>query len=110
AAGAGRTRARGGGGGPAGASRPTVRTSRASTATNEARAANQTSSRKLIQTPIEVASARPTWASGPISAILKAILMAAPTTSAFTGVTVSPRARNVTVALRISTNGRSPAA
>ena len=53
-------------------------------------------------------SASPTWASGPISAILSAILTAVPISAAFTGVAVSPRARNGATTLRISTKGISP--
>ncbi len=63
---------------------------------------------RLTQAPTEVASARPTCASGPISAILSATLTATDTASAFTGVTVSPRARKVMDTLRMSTNGRQP--
>ena len=41
---------------------------------------------KLIQAPIEVASASPTCASEPISATLKTILTAVPVSAALTGV------------------------
>jgi hypothetical protein len=41
---------------------------------------------------------------------LSATLTATAKNSAFTGVKVSPRARNVTAALRIRTNGSSPIA
>jgi len=65
---------------------------------------------KLIQAPIVVASARPTCASGPVSTSLKAMLTAAAISAALSGVAVSPRARNVAITLRISTNGNSPIA
>ncbi len=63
---------------------------------------------KLIQAPIEVASARPTCASGTISTILKTMLIAVPISAALTGVAVSPRAKNGATTLRISTKGISP--
>ena len=73
-----------------------------------ARSANHNSSATLIQTPIEVANASPTCASGFISTIFNATLTATPTASAFTGVAVSPRDRNVAESTRASTNGTSP--
>src|SRR5204862_370150 len=72
------------------------------------RTANQTTSPRLSQAPIEVASARPTCASEPISRNLNPTLTAAAVSDALTGVAVSPRARKVAVTLRIRTNGRSP--
>ncbi len=75
-----------------------------------ARAANQNTNARLIHAPIDVAKARPTCASGPISAILNAIFTAAAISDALTGVAVSPRAKNVAVALRIRTKGMSPMA
>ncbi len=59
---------------------------------------------------MEVASASPTCASGPISRNLKPILTAAAISAAFTGVAVSPRAKKLATALRISTNGSRPTA
>ena len=50
------------------------------------------SKERLIQAPTLVASARPTWASGPISTTFSAMLTAAASSAAFTGVKVSPRA------------------
>src|SRR5256885_320792 len=65
-------------------------------------------STRLSQAPIEVASAKPTCASDPISATLQATLTATAISDALTGVAVSPRARNVAVTLRMSTNGSRP--
>ena len=64
----------------------------------------------MIHAPIEVASARPTCASvvKERNAILNAMLIATAVSAAFTGVAVSPRARNGAMTLRISTNGMSP--
>ena len=59
---------------------------------------------------MEVASARPTCASGPVNRNLKAMLTAAAMSAAFTGVVVSPRAKNVATVLRINTKGSSPTA
>ena len=73
-----------------------------------ARAANQVTRARLIQAPMEVASAKPTCASGPISNTLKPILTAAAASAALTGVAVSPRAKKVATALRINTKGKSP--
>src|SRR6202043_2610023 len=80
----------------------------ASAAIRPARPANHSTRMKLIQAPIAVASARPTWASEPISAILKAILTAVPVNAALTGVRVSPRAKNGATTLQLSTNGTRP--
>src|SRR5262249_62208679 len=74
------------------------------------RAANHATRARLSQAPIEVASASPTCASDPIRATLQATLTATAISDALTGVAVSPRARNVAVTLRISTNGSRPMA
>ena len=75
-----------------------------------ARADSQISSARLTQAPAEVASAKPTWAWESISSTFSATLTATAKNNAMTGVMVSPRDRNVTVALRISTNGNRPSA
>ena len=76
-----------------------------------ARSPNHTSRPKLIHAPIDVASASPTCPRlvNARNAILNAMLTPAAASAAFTGVAVSPRARNGDVKLRINTNGISPA-
>src|ERR1044072_3910836 len=93
---------------PASTSFTTAPLKAASKPTTPARSPNQRMTPKLIQAPIEVASARPTWASvvKARKAILKAMLMAAADSAAFTGVAVSPRARDGAVTLhRGATHG-----
>ncbi len=83
-----------------------------STAKWPRRDANQVTRMRLSQAPAEVASARPTCSSDPMSTstILSATLTATEISDALTGVAVSPRARKLAVMLRINTNGSRPSA
>ena len=74
------------------------------------RVAHHSSRARLPPAPPDVANARPTCAKRSISRTFSATLTITATNSAFTGVEVSPRAWNVTVALRINTNGSRPMA
>ena len=70
--------------------------------------ANHATSARLSHAPIEVASARPTCASGAMRTTLNTTFTPAAVNAALTGVAVSPRARKVAVTLRISTKGNRP--
>src|ERR1700735_3792427 len=68
------------------ASLPSEDRNAASKPKSPSRRANQSTSTKLIQAPIEVASASPICANEPISAILHTMLTAVPVSAALTGV------------------------
>jgi hypothetical protein len=84
--------------------------SRASTVRRFWRAANQISSERLTQAPDRGGERQPDLRMAVHQQDLEPTLTRTATNSALTGVSVSPRERNVTVALRISTNGSSPIA